>query len=74
MRENNLFSFFKSESRFVKILISNRMVIILRSLLFFNVVYVKKSLFLAFFTNLLKNKKAPILKLSSIDLKLNFVL
>jgi hypothetical protein len=37
------------------------------------IVYEKKSFFWAFFTNLLKNKKAAILKLSPIVLKLNFV-
>jgi hypothetical protein len=33
----------------------------------------QKSIFFGFFTNQLKNKKAVTLKLSPIDLKLNFV-
>ncbi len=40
----------------------------------FYVVNAKKSLFFAFFANLFKTKKAVILKLSPIDLALNFLL
>jgi hypothetical protein len=87
MRENSCFSSFKMtlkihflslsrSEKFYRTIFNFKSIggnFKLTAFLFYEV-YAKRSFFLVFFANLLKNKKAAILKLSPIDLKLNFVL